>query len=62
MQLQLDSQWGRFLIKNIFSKLHGRLSVNKKQENLNKNSEEGFTLYMLEHITKPANQNNMVIA
>lgn len=29
---------------------------------MKKISEEGFALYILEHITKPANQNNMVIA
>lgn len=51
-----------FELDSVIFKLHRRLSAKKRQENMKKNSEEGFALYIVEHITKPDNQNNMVIA
>lgn len=37
MQFQLDSQWGFFFeLDNVIFKLHGRLSADKRQENMKK--------------------------
>lgn len=51
-----------FKLDNVIFKLHGRLSADKRQNMKKQWSEEGLVLYILEHIRKPANQNNMVIA